>query len=56
MSGWEKGEEESRTAEQSRQQEILSGFATTIAKSFLDGFLPVTQNCIVVNEVLLISQ
>lgn len=49
-------EEESRTAEQSRQQEILGSFATTTAKSFLGGYLPVTQNCIVVNDVLLISQ
>lgn len=41
---------------QSRQQEILSSFATTIAKSFLGSYLPVTQNCIVVNELFLIPQ
>lgn len=56
MLGWKKREEESRTAKQSRQQEILSSFATTIAKSFLGSYLPVTQNCIVVNELFLIPQ
>lgn len=50
-------EEENRAAEQSGQQQILGSSDTaTTAKSFLGGYLPATQHCVIFNKLLLISQ